>query len=77
LLEYRLIERRMRRFEELGREAPKRALPDALPLGPPGPESELQPEYRDSGKLRPEFEASGQLRDDLLGEGGRRGEETR
>lgn len=66
----------MHRFEELGREAPKSVAPDALPLGPPGPESQLRPEYRDSGKVRPEFEASGQLREELLRNGARRSEGT-
>jgi hypothetical protein len=66
MLEYRLLDRRMQRFEQLRREPPAPAPPPALPFGPPGPENELQPEYRDSGKIRPELEASGQFRPEFL-----------
>jgi len=71
LLEYELIERRLQRLHDLRRGPPQAAPPEALPFGPPGPESELQPGYRDSGKIRPEFEASGQFRPEFLEERGR------
>jgi hypothetical protein len=66
LLQYRVLERRLQRREELRRHDPEPSPPAAMPMGPPGPESELRPEYRDSGKARPEFDGVGALRPDLL-----------
>jgi hypothetical protein len=71
-LEYRLLERRLQRADELRRGPPASPPALALPYGPPGPESELRPEYRDSGKVRPEYEGSGQFRRGLLEERERR-----
>ena len=60
-LEYRLMQRRIERFDELGRPpaAPGRSH-YPLPEGAPAPEAELQPQYRDSGKVLPQHQHTGE-----------------
>lgn len=62
LRDYQHLQRRERRFDALGGDTDAGNAPiDALPHGPPSPESELQPGYRNSGKVLPQFEHAGEV----------------
>jgi hypothetical protein len=59
-LEYRLLQRRLDRFDALGSPAPPHSAAQyPLPSAALAPETELQPRYRESGKIRPEYEQTG------------------
>jgi hypothetical protein len=61
--DYEHQQRRAQRFDSLRQDGDSdTALIDALPHGPPSPESELQPRYRDSGKVLPQYEHAGEMR---------------
>jgi len=72
---HRLLERRQQRFEALRAQATEAGYPASgaaatspfsLPSAELAPESELRPEYRDTGKIRPGFEHSGEFLPDFL-----------
>jgi hypothetical protein len=72
---YRLLEERQQRLEALRSQAAETGYPATgaaaasrfpLPEATLAPESELRPEYRDTGKIRPGFEHSGKLLPDFM-----------